>query len=99
MAINHPDIGRPPGKPEPIPFSLTLPHQALEGSIAIRPHLTDPHLVAVELQLAGIGLGSAALTEEGALDLALRLVGVVMNQRRRHEREIACAERCRSTVV
>ena len=91
MAINHPNTGRPPGKPEPIPFSLTLPHQALEGRLMVRSELSDG--VAVELHLAGMRIGSAALTEEGALDLALRLVGTVMNRRRQHEREIDCAER------
>ena len=98
MAINHPNAGRPRGKPEPIRFSLTLPRQALEGSIMVLSELSDAYGVAVELQLAGMRLGSAALTEEGALDLALRLVGT-MNWRRQHEREIACAERCRSTGV
>jgi len=81
MAVSHPNAGLP-GKPEPIPFSLILAHQALQGTIVIRRHASDPHNVAVEFQLGGIPLGSAALTEEGALDLALRLVGTVMHRRR-----------------
>ena len=82
MDLNHPRAENAAGKPGPITFSLTLPRQALEGTIAISPDIGDPHLVALELQLAGIRLGSATLTEEDALDLALRLVGAVMNRRR-----------------
>jgi len=83
MDINHPSAGSSPGKLEPIPFSLTLPlYQTMDGTIAISPCVGDPHVVAIELQLAGIRIGSAALTEESALDLALRLVGTVMKGRR-----------------
>jgi hypothetical protein len=82
MDMNHPRAENSAGKPGPITFSLTLPRQALEGTIAISPDIGDHHLVAIELQLAGICLGSAALTEESALDLALRLLGAVMNRRR-----------------
>jgi hypothetical protein len=91
MDINHPSARSSPGKPGPIPFSLTLPHhQTLEGTIAISPYVGDPHIVAIELQLAGIRPGSAALTDESALDLALRLVGTVMKRRK--------AARVRSTA-
>jgi hypothetical protein len=82
MDMNHPRAGSSAGKPGPITFSLTLPCQALEGTITIGPDIGDSHLVAFELQLAGIPLGSATLTEESALDLALRLVGAVMSRRR-----------------
>ena len=83
MEINHPRAGSSPGSPGPIPFALILPHHhTLEGTIAISPYVGDPHVVAIELQLAGIRLGSAALTEESALDLALRLIGTVMKRRR-----------------
>ena len=90
MDINHPGAGSLAGKPGPIPFSLTLPRQALEGTIAISPYVDDPHVVAIELQLAGIRLGSATLTEESALDLALRLVGTVMSRRRTAPRSGMC---------
>jgi hypothetical protein len=91
MDINHPSAGSSPGKLEPIPFSLTLPlYKTMDGTIAISPCVGDPHVVAIELQLAGIRIGSAALTEESALDLALRLVGTVMKRRR--------AARVRSTA-
>jgi hypothetical protein len=87
---NHPNAGSSSCKPGPIPFSMSLPHQALEGTIEIGSYVGDQQVVVIELQLAGIRLGSAALTEEGALDLALRLVGTVMNRRR--------AKRTRSTA-
>ena len=81
MDLNHPRAENAAGKPGPITFSLILRRQALEGTIAISPDIGDPHLVAIELQLAGICLGSATLNEESALDLALRLVGAVMHRR------------------
>jgi hypothetical protein len=91
MDINHRSAGSSPGNPEPIPFSLTLPlYETMEGTLAISPCVGDPHVVAIELQLAGIRIGSAGLTEESALDLALRLVGTVMKRRR--------AARVRSTA-
>ena len=90
MDINDSSAGSSAASSGPIPFSLTLPRQALEGTIAISPYVDDPHIVAIELELAGLRVGSAILTEESALDLALRLVGTVMNQRR--------AARLRSTV-
>jgi hypothetical protein len=74
--------GNSPGKPGPIPFSMSWPDQALEGTIAIGSCVGKPQVIALELNLAGKRLGSAALTEEGALDLALRLVGTIMNRRR-----------------
>ena len=64
MDMNYPRAESSAGKPGPITFSLTLPRQALEGTIAISPDIGDSHLVAIELQLAGIRLGSATLTEE-----------------------------------
>ena len=57
MAINHPNAGRPRGKPEPIRFlSYAWPRQALEGSIMVLSELSDAYGVAVELQLAGMRL-------------------------------------------
>jgi hypothetical protein len=82
MDIQDPSAGNSPGKPGPIPFSMSWPDPALEGTIAISPYIGNAHVVALELHLAGKRLGSAALTEEGALDLALRLVGTIMNRRR-----------------
>jgi hypothetical protein len=82
MDMQDPSAGNSPGKPGPIPFSMNWPDQALEGTIAIRPCVGNQHVIALELHLAGKRLGSAALTEEGALDLALRLVGTIMNRRR-----------------
>ena len=82
MNMQDPRAGNSPGKPGPIPFSMSWPDQALEGTIAIGPSVGNQHVIALELHLAGKRLGSAALTEEGALDLALRLVGTIMNRRR-----------------
>ena len=82
LTMNQPDAGSRPSKPDGIPFSLALPHHALNGTIVICPHISNPGTVAIELQLAGTSLASAALTEEGALDLALRLLGTVMDRRR-----------------
>ena len=80
--MNHTSPGSSAGTPGPITFSLSLPRLALEGTIAIAPGVGDPPVVVIELQLAGIRLGSATLTEQGALDLALRLVGTVMKRRK-----------------
>ena len=52
MDMNYPRAESSAGKPGPITFSLTLPRQALEGTIAISPDIGDSHLVAIELQLA-----------------------------------------------
>ena len=82
MDIQYTHAGSSPGKAGPIPFSMSSPHQVLEGTLAITHHVGDPHVVSIELHLGGIRLGSAALTEDGALDLALRLVGTIMNRRR-----------------
>jgi hypothetical protein len=79
MDMDHPSAGSSAG---PITFSLGLPRLALEGTIAISPSVGDSAVVAIELQLAGIPLGTATLTEQGALDLALRLVGTVMTRRK-----------------
>ena len=46
------------------------------------PDLGNPDGVTLEVHLAGKPPGSAALTEDDALDLALRLVGTIMNRRR-----------------
>jgi hypothetical protein len=81
MDIKHSMDGNSPGNPGPIPFSMSSPDQVLEGTIAISPYVGNPDGVALEVHLAGKCLGSAALTEEGALDLALRLVGTIMNRR------------------
>jgi hypothetical protein len=81
MDIKHAMGGDSPGNPGPIPFSMSSPDQVLKGTIAISPYLGNPDVVALEVHLAGKRLGSAALTEEGALDLALRLVGTIMNRR------------------
>jgi hypothetical protein len=85
MEVKHPSTGEPSGEPAPIPFSLNSPDQVPEGTISVTPHVGNPHMVALEVHLAGERLASAALTEESALDLALRLIGTIMNRRRRHE--------------
>jgi hypothetical protein len=82
MDVKHPSVGEPPGEPAPIPFSLNSPDYVLDGTILVIPHVGNPHMVALEVQLAGKRLGNAALTEDGALDLALRLLGTIMNRRR-----------------
>ena len=82
MDMQDPSAGNSPGKPGPIPFSISWRDQALEATIAMSPDLGNPDVVTLEVHLAGKRLGSAALTEEGALDLALRLVGTIMNRRR-----------------
>jgi hypothetical protein len=82
MTTNHNHAASPSSKIEGIPFSLTLPPQALDGTIMISPQVDDPATFVIEFQHAGVRLGSAALTEDGALDLALRLVGAVMQRRR-----------------
>ena len=89
MTMNQPHAGSRPTKPDGIPFSLALPDNAVNGTIVICPHVSDPATVAIELQLGGVRLGSAALTEEGALDLALRLLGTVMNRRRQQHDGLA----------
>ena len=82
MDIQDPSAGNSADKPGPIPFSISWPDQALEGTIAMSPYVGDPHVVAIEVHLTGKPLGIAALTEDDALDLALRLVGTIMNRRR-----------------
>jgi hypothetical protein len=82
MKFEHPSMGQPPGQPGSIPFSMSSPHEVLEGTVAISPGLDNPDVVALEVHLAGKRLGSAALTEEDALDLALRLVGTITNRRK-----------------
>ena len=94
MDIKHSMDGNSPGNPGPIPFSMSSPDQVLEGTIAIRPYLGNPDVVALEVHLAGKRLGSAALTEEGALDLALRLVGTIMNRRMDRTSENGAAIEC-----
>jgi hypothetical protein len=79
MTMNHTIAANPPAG---VPFSLTLPHQDLDGSVAISTHVSGPATIVIEFQLAGVRVGSATLTEEGALDLALRLVGTVMGRRK-----------------
>jgi hypothetical protein len=82
MTMNSTNAASPPRKIEGIPFSLTVPPQALDGTIVISPQVSDPATFVIEFQRAGVCLGSATLTEEGALDLALRIVGTVMQRRR-----------------
>jgi hypothetical protein len=81
MDVEHRCSRELPGKPGPIPFSISSSHQAL-GILSIMPAVGDSHVVTVELHLGGTRLGSLALTGENALDLALRLVGTIMNRRR-----------------
>ena len=85
MHTRYPSAENSPSKPGPIPCSISWSDQALEGIIAISPCVADPHVVALELHLAGKRLGSVTLIEEGALDLALRLVGTIMDRRREGE--------------
>jgi hypothetical protein len=80
--VNNTNAASPPGKAEGIPFSLTLPPQAWDGTIVISPQVSDPATFVVEFQHAGVRLGIAALTEEGALDLALRIVGTIKQRRK-----------------
>jgi hypothetical protein len=82
MEVKHPCTGEQPGEPAPIAFSLNSPDHVLEGTISVTLQVGDPDLVALEVHLAGKRLGSAALTEDGALDLALRLIGTIMSRRR-----------------
>ena len=82
MDMQDPSAGNSADKPGPIPFSISWPDQALEGTIAMSPDLGNPDGVTLEVHLAGKPSGSAALTEDDALDLALRLVGTIMNRRR-----------------
>ena len=82
MDVKHPSTGEPSGQPGPIPFSMRLPHQVLEGAIAISHDVGDHDVVALDVHLSGKRLASATLTEESALDLALRLIGTIMNRRR-----------------
>jgi hypothetical protein len=88
-------VGSPP---EPIPFSLTWRRQPVDGTVAIQPQISAPDVVVIDLELAGQSLSRATLTQEGALDLALRLIEAVMKRRRQRESEIECVERWRSTV-
>jgi hypothetical protein len=85
MDLKHPSAGNSPGKPGAIPFSMSWADQVLEGAIAISPCAGNPHVLELEFQLAGRRLGSATLTEESALDLALRLVATIMDRRRARE--------------
>jgi hypothetical protein len=64
--------------PHPVPFSLTLPRQTYDGAVAVRPYESGAELVALDLELSGVHVGSAALTTEGAIDLCLRLIGAVV---------------------
>lgn len=83
--MDSPSVGNLPGGPGPIPFSASWPDQVLEGTLAINPCVGNAHLVTLDLYLHGRRLGSASLTEESALDLALRLVGTIMDRRRAAE--------------
>ena len=85
MDVKHPSTGEPSGEPGPIPFSMRLPHQVLEGAIAISHDVGDPDVVMLDVQLSGKRLASASLTEESALHLALRLIATIMNSGGRHE--------------
>jgi hypothetical protein len=82
MDVKHPSTGEPSGEPGPIPFSMRLPHQVLEGALAISHDVGDPDVVTLDVHLSGKRLASAALTEESALNLALRLIGTIMNRRK-----------------
>src|SRR5919106_3456390 len=46
MDIKHSMDGNSPGNLGPIPFSMSSPDQVLEGTIAIRPYLGNPDVVA-----------------------------------------------------
>jgi hypothetical protein len=85
MDIEHPKIGNLRGEPAPIPFFIAWPDHVLDGTIAIGPSVGNSPFVELEVHLAGKHLGSAALTEESALDLALRLVGTIMDRRKAAE--------------
>lgn len=92
MDLKHLSTAEPPGKPGPIPFSATPPNHGLEGTISISPCVGNGHVVALEFHFAGKCLGTAALTEDSALDLALRVVGTIINRRRRAAPVIARRE-------
>jgi hypothetical protein len=67
MTTNHNNAASLSSKTEGIPFSLTLPPQALDGTIMISSQVDDPAMFVIEFQHAGVRLGRAALIEDGAL--------------------------------
>jgi hypothetical protein len=69
------------GRPEPVPFSLTLQRQSYEGTIAVRPYVGGPPLVAVDVAIGASHVASIALGEEAAIDLAVRLIAAVVRRR------------------
>jgi len=80
MATDDPSTaGTAAGKPEPIPATF-LHGDELPASIEV---VQVPETVSLDLEVGPTGDGyHVVLTRDAALDLALRLVGSVMRQRK-----------------
>jgi hypothetical protein len=80
MATTNVSASHPPGKPAPIPCTV-LSGDALNGLLAVDGE-GEGARVALDLQVRGERCVYLILEQDTAIDLALRLTGAVMRQRR-----------------
>jgi hypothetical protein len=78
MADTHDTASRPAGKPAPIPCTV-LSGDTLNGLLAVD---SEGARIALDLDVAGKRCAHLILDPNPALDLALRITGAVIRQRR-----------------
>ena len=78
MATANDSARRPAGKPGPLPCTI-LSGDPLNGLLAVD---SEGARVALDLQIVGGRCVYLILEQDTAIDLALRLTGTVMDQRR-----------------
>jgi hypothetical protein len=81
MATTEDSAGGSARKPDPVHLSICLPRQNYDATLAVRPYVGGPPLVAVDVAMGAAHVASVALSEDAALDMALRLVAAVMRRR------------------
>jgi hypothetical protein len=78
MATANDSAGHPPGKPASIPCTV-LTGDPLNGLLAVD---SEGARVSLDLKVIGGRCVHLILEQDSAIDLALRLTGTVMGQRR-----------------
>ena len=78
MATENDSASHPAGKPAPIPCTV-LSGDPLNGLLAVD---SESARVALDVEVLGKRCIHLILEQDAALDLALRLTGTVMRQRR-----------------